>query len=295
MFQSFGGSGLNLTTSDPHNVEPLQQLHYPVTVITSSSVESSSLLTLYQVNTTQRLGFRKLKHTHRKKERETTPTTYLCYITIPLPTHAPICSPVSHRRHRYSSSTQQNVSWLRFFWGDSRKAPLGCWYIITRDPPYMKQISQMDFSQNLTPGDEVCFEGGPLMVAKLLPASSLKGRGPRNHTGTGKPRGPFVSLCKQTKHCFESTWAEIICQAFGQISFQILTQLKMSLLRGGSLKAKHVKSHLVVRIYLNGSQHNAGYPSVSSLQQQDASLDTGWSIFTTEWDWDQFWTSQPFH
>lgn len=48
----------------------------------------------------------------------------------------------------------------------------------------------MDFSRKLTPGDdrEVRFEGGPLIVAKLLLASPLKGRGPRNHIGTGQPR-----------------------------------------------------------------------------------------------------------
>lgn len=49
-------------------------------------------------------------------------------------------------------------------------------------------------------------------------------------------------------------------------------------------------------IYLKGPGTNicnAGHPFVSTLQQQDASLDTSWSILTTEWDRDLFCMSKP--
>lgn len=157
VLQSLGGSGLNLTTSDPG--------------------ESSSLMTFISSTQPKGLGLGELKHTHRKRERKTTPTTYLCYITTPLPTHAPICSPGSHRRHTHTARPRsENFSWPRFFWGDSRMAA------DIKSPgtliAWNSEISPMDFAQNRTPGDdrEVCFEGGPLVVAKLLPASPLKGR-----------------------------------------------------------------------------------------------------------------------
>lgn len=175
--QSFGGSGVNLTASHPgpHNVEPLPLLLYPVT---SSSLGPAPYWPSISSTQPKGLGLGKLKHTHthtdKRRERETTPTTYLCYITIPLPTHAPICSPVSHQWHRHSSSTQQNFSWPRFFWGDSRTAA------DIKSPETLltwnSEISQMDFSQNRTPGDdrEVCFEGGPLIVVQALTSQPTK-------------------------------------------------------------------------------------------------------------------------
>lgn len=120
-------------------------------------------------------------HTHRA-----TLTTYLCYITHATAYPSSTRSALLSATKRYHRSSAKLLVPMPFLWlANSRTGSLGCWCNITPAAPcgINWDFSKLDFSktwqlaiQEGECGQRICFESGPLIVARLSLASPLKDR-----------------------------------------------------------------------------------------------------------------------